>query len=151
MATIQLEPGASWRLPAYNGNANEGGRPLHRNLYFYSGKGVSVAGTRLTNHSKVKVRPDTPVEMQADASGPAEVLVLQGRDIGEPTVQHGPFVGNSQQDIMQAFADYQATGFGGWPWESDALAFGRERQRFAKHADGKLEERPLPAGAGSCE
>ena len=74
--------------------------------------------------------------------GPAEVLVLQGRDIGEPTVQHGPFVGNTKQDIMKAFSDYQATGFGSWPWESEALAFPRERPRFAKYADGRLEEKP---------
>ena len=52
-------------------------------------------------------------------------------------------------DIMQAFSDYQRTGFGQWPWESDALAFPRERPRFAKHSDGTLVEKPLPAGAGA--
>ena len=101
-------------------------------------------GYTLTSHLKVKVSPDTEMVLNA-ASGPAEVLVLQGRDIGEPVVQHGPFVGNTQQDIMQAFQDYQRTGFGGWPWESEELAFPRERQRFAKHADGTLEERPIPS------
>jgi len=72
-----------------------------------------------------------------------EFLVLQGRDIGEPVVQHGPFVGNSREDISQAFRDYQRTGFGSWPWPSDALVHGRGRQRFAKYADGREEERPM--------
>ncbi len=46
---------------------------------------------------------------------------------------------------MQAFSDYQRDEFGGWPWDSDALAFPRERQRFAKYADGRLEERAIPS------
>ena len=50
----------------------------------------------------------------------------------------------SPAQIMKAFSDYQSTGFGGWPWETDALAFGRDRPRFAKYADGRLEERPVP-------
>ena len=75
------------------------------------------------------------------------VVVMQGRDIGEPVVQHGPFVGNTQQDIMKAFGDYQRTGFGGWPWQEDDHCFARDRGRFAQHADGQLEEKPLPAPA----
>ena len=122
-------------------SSSGGGRPLHRNLYFYAGDEVSVGGKKVGSHSKIKVQPDAEIVMKA-TGGPAEVLVLQGRDIGEPTVQHGPFVGNTQQDIMKAFSDYQATGFGSWPWESEALAFPRERPRFAKYADGRLEEKP---------
>ena len=60
-------------------------------------------------------------------------------------MQHGPFVGNTQGDIMQAFSDYQRTGFGAWPWPSDAHCHGRERPRFAKYADGRVEEKPLPS------
>ena len=41
------------------------------------------------------------------------ILVLQARPIGEPVVQHGPFVMNSTQEIRQAIHDYQRTRFGG--------------------------------------
>ena len=58
-------------------------------------------------------------------------------------MQHGPFVGNTRQDIMKAFEDYQRTGFGPWPWPSDAHAFPRGESRFALYADGTREERPL--------
>ena len=141
VCTIKLAAGASWTLPAVTAT---GERELNRNLYFYAGDKIAIADRKLLKHAKVKVDPSMSVAITADASGPAEVLVLQGRDIGEPTVQHGPFVGTTSDDIMKAFSDYQATGFGGWPWKSNALAFPRDRPRFAKFANGELEERPIP-------
>jgi hypothetical protein len=47
---------------------------------------------------------------------------------------------NTQQEIRQAFADYQRTQFGRWPFDSNAPVHPRERGRFARHADGKVEE-----------
>lgn len=38
------------------------------------------------------------------------LLVIAGIPIGEPIVQHGPFVMNTQQEIDKAIADYQAGG-----------------------------------------
>lgn len=35
-------------------------------------------------------------------------LLIAGQPIGEPIVQHGPFVMNTQEEIMQAFADYRS-------------------------------------------
>ena len=71
---------------------------------------------------------------------------LQGKPINEPVAQHGPFVMNSKQEIMQAFSDYQETQFGGWPWPEDAVVFPRDKGRFAL-VDGK-EERPPSDGGG---
>ena len=141
VVTVKLEAGGKWTLPKHSGSP----QGMNRNFYFHSGSALLINGKKLTNHAKVKVEPGMAFELAAEATGPAEVLILQGRDIGEPVVQHGPFVGNTQNDIMQAFRDYQSTGFGAWPWESSSLAFPRERSRFAKYADGTLIERPMPA------
>ena len=65
--------------------------------------------------------------------------MLQGRPIGEPVAQYGPFVMNDKAGIEQAFADYRATGFGGWPWPTDDPVHGRDAGRFARHPDGRAE------------
>lgn len=142
VVTVKLPAGTSWTLPRYEGPGST--QDLHRNAYFYSGTQATVGGAQCNAHKKVKLRPDVDAVFTAGAAGPAEILVLQGRDIGEPVVQHGPFVGNSRADIAKAFQDYQSTNFGGWPWPSDAFAHPRDRPRFAKYADGRVEEMPMP-------
>ncbi len=49
---------------------------------------------------------------------------------------------NTGSEIQQAFADYQRTEFGGWPFERNDPVHSREQPRFAKHADGRVEEAP---------
>jgi redox-sensitive bicupin YhaK (pirin superfamily) len=43
----------------------------------------------------------------AAADGPARLLLLAGRPLGEPVVQYGPFVMNSREEIEQGIADYR--------------------------------------------
>ena len=71
----------------------------------------------------------------------ARILLLQGRPIGEPVVQYGPFVMNSQTEIHQAFDDYKKTKFGGWPWDRKDPVHSTTKNRFAKYADGKEEDK----------
>ena len=66
--------------------------------------------------------------------------MLQGVPIGEPVAQHGPFVMNDQAGIIQAFEDYQRTGFGGWPFDREDPVHPNDQGRFARHADGHVEE-----------
>lgn len=47
------------------------------------------------------------VRMLAGTQG-ARALLLAGRPLREPIVQHGPFVMNSRAEILQAFEDYNA-------------------------------------------
>jgi hypothetical protein len=116
-----------------------------RTLYLFDGEGLAVNGERVEASSANLVDPDARLELAAGADTPVQVLVLQGRPIGEPVAQSGPFVMNTQDEVRQAYDDFGRTRFGGWPWTTSDPTHGPEPERFALHADGRLD-RPEPAG-----
>lgn len=129
---IRMQKGARWVLPpAADPRAQ-------RTLYFFSGPSLRVGGRDLAGHAGAVLRSDVGAPLQA-GDGDCEMLLLQGRPIGEPVVQYGPFVMNTRAQIQQAVADYQRTRFGGWPWPADDPVHGRDPARFARHADGRTE------------
>jgi len=48
------------------------------------------------------------MQMQASESSPCRFLLIAGKPIKEPIVRRGPFVMNTQAELMQAFLDYQS-------------------------------------------
>ena len=140
--TIRMDAGARWTLPAATGQGTR------RQLYFFKGQSVTVAGQQVNHASAIELQAGAAVELVNSGDAQAEFLLLQGRPIGEPVVQYGPFVMNTQAEIRQTLADYQRTQFGGWPWPDSAPVHGRDPARFARHPGGR-EERPAadtPAG-----
>jgi hypothetical protein len=133
--SIRMEPGASWTVPAATGKGTG------RTLYFFEGSSLQVAGHRLRSHAAVALRSDLGARIE-NGDEACEILLLQGRPIGEPVVQQGPFVMNSQAEIQRAIEDYQQTRFGGWPWPSNGPVHGRDEGRFARHAGGRIERAP---------
>ena len=103
----------------------------------------------MSGRAAIEVRADTSVELVNGEADEAEFLLLQGRPIGEPVAQYGPFVMNTQAEIMQAMQDYRRTQFGGWPWPDSAPVHGREAQRFARHPGGREEAPPAVKGASA--
>jgi quercetin 2,3-dioxygenase len=130
-----LAAGSRWTLPA------AGTRHPRRTLYFFKGDTLVIDGQTIPVHSAIEVDADQTVEL-INGAAPSELLMLQGRPIGEPVAQHGPFVMNTEQELKQAYADYHRTHFGGWPWPDEAPVHGADRGRFARHADGRVESRP---------
>ena len=131
--SIALEPGASWTVPPAAGAGTV------RTLHFFAGQRLKVAGRLVQEPSAIQVAPDRPVPVEA-ADVRVEILLLQGRPIGEPVAQYGPFVMNTQAELQEAFRDYRATQFGGWPFMDNAPVFTRDAGRFARHADGREEK-----------
>jgi quercetin 2,3-dioxygenase len=129
--TIDMDPGARWTLPAAQAGT-------HRTLYFFRGTNLRVSDRDVPSTHRVRLRGPHDAPLEAGPDG-AQVLLLQGRPIGEPVVKHGPFVMNTRDEIQQAFTDYRRTGFGGWPWDRRDPVHGPTKGRFARHANGRTE------------
>jgi redox-sensitive bicupin YhaK (pirin superfamily) len=128
---IELAPSAHWQLPAAVPGSN-------RMLYFYDGDGLLLDGKALPSLHSARLDAQ-PLALHNPGATPARLLLLQGRPISEPVAQHGPFVMNTRDELMQAFNDYQRDHFGGWPWPRADQVHAR-RGRFARYADGREEE-----------
>ncbi|GBG31258.1 Pirin [Hondaea fermentalgiana] len=104
-----------------------------RNLYMVEGSKSVVGGKRVErgiHAAYIETEASVPVQIECPNSD-CEFLVLQGRPIAEPVVQHGPFVMNTQQEIVETVMDYRRTQFGGWPYDRPDVVFPREKGRFA--------------------
>lgn len=129
--TLAMAPGARFTLPPAAPGTD-------RRLYYFRGAGLAAGGRSIPSGHLVDLRGDAAVTLQ-NGEGEAELLLLQGRPIGEPIARYGPFVMSTQSEIQQAYADYRSTRFGGWPWPSDEPVHGPAEERFARHADGRVE------------
>ena len=103
MMTIALHAGARIALPA----------PRGRSIFLYVVRGeVRIAGEEARAFHLVEMNDDgEAVELES----PQDAFVLFGhaQPLREPVVAQGPFVMNTQQEILQAIRDYQAGRFGG--------------------------------------
>jgi redox-sensitive bicupin YhaK (pirin superfamily) len=86
---------AGWNAFAYliDGTAHLGGHPVAARHAALLGDGEEIL-----------------IENRADV--PLSLLLIGGAPLREPVVQYGPFVMNSQQEILQAIRDYQSGAMG---------------------------------------
>jgi redox-sensitive bicupin YhaK (pirin superfamily) len=71
---------------------------------------VDVAGHSLQGVGLAQLGTGDAVRFTA-VGGPAGVLLISGRPLKEPVAWHGPFVMNTNAELMQAIDDYQAGRF----------------------------------------
>ena len=73
---------------------------------------VQVNGLELVREGQLALFERNGHQLTLEANNDAMVLLLSGEPIDEPIVGHGPFVMNSEQEIQQAFTDFQSGRFG---------------------------------------
>lgn len=130
---VEMGPGSQFDLLNTSDTVN-------RNIYIYEGTTLQLNGEKVTANHRVKLgNIDTTIY---NTGSTAKLLVLQGEPINEPVAKYGPFVMNTQNEIHQAFSDYQKTQFGGWPWDRSDPVFPREGGRVAKYKDGSVSYPP---------
>lgn len=79
----------------------------HTAFAFVHTGSVAIGETVVPAGALAILSPGNRVRLAA-RGGPAGVLFAAARPIGEPIVQRGPFVMNTEAEIQKAFADYRA-------------------------------------------
>ena len=131
--TIKMEANATWKIPPAKNDIN-------RRIYLYKGDAVHLSEKQMPNYCAAKLDATQEVILK-NGDHESFLLLLQGKPIDEPVVQHGPFVMNSAQEIQNTINVYQATQFGGWPWPTHDHVHPKEKGRFARFADGTVTEK----------
>lgn len=129
---IRMNANATYTLP----KASDG---INRSIYFYSGDVLTINGNILKHYHSADVQATEDIILTAGTKE-CKILVLQGKPIAEPVVQHGPFVMNTIEEIRETYTEFQKTRFGGWPWPEYDHVHDASKGRFAKHADGRIED-----------
>jgi redox-sensitive bicupin YhaK (pirin superfamily) len=103
---VELPAGAVFRHPLESA--------ANAFIFPYEGSvAVGVQGSRrAVPHRNVGVLSSGDEVEIAAGEGGARFILLAARPLREPIVQYGPFVMNTQDEIRQAIADYQAGRFG---------------------------------------
>jgi hypothetical protein len=97
---LEIPAGATFEQPLAAGH----------NAFIYVFRGaVQVEGVAVPRQRMAILANDPSSDGVAlRATEPARALLIAGRPLREPIAQYGPFVMNTQAEIMQAFKDYQA-------------------------------------------
>ncbi|WP_266206030.1 pirin family protein [Pontibacter kalidii] len=104
MASITLQQGGRFTAQV----------PAVRNIFFYVVRGaVKVNGETAAKLHLVEFAKEGE-EVQVEALEDSYILFGHAQPFNEPVVAHGPFVMNTEEEIHQAFQDYQQGKMGSW-------------------------------------
>lgn len=104
MSTIYLEKGGKFEKEI---SAEE-------NIFFYIVRGeLNVNGTEVMFRNLVEFG-NSGQKIEVEALEDSILILGHALPFNEPMVAQGPFVMNTQEQIQEAYADYQAGKFGAW-------------------------------------
>ena len=136
---LRLSPGQRLSLPAAVRD------DTRRVLHVFAGETLRVDGQELPAQQSIELRATSTCEVENNGSSLLEIMLMQGRPIGEPVAAGGPFVMNTDAELHQARVDYGRTSFGGWPWQGPAPVHPADADRFARYPGSNTIELPPSA------
>jgi len=89
--------------------------PAEFNGFVYVYRGTAFFGANKDEASEgqfFKLGEGDSFQAEAGPDGEGRFLLIAGVPLREPVARYGPFVMNTQEEIMQAFKDYQSGKFG---------------------------------------
>ncbi|PTN09231.1 hypothetical protein C8N47_10571 [Mangrovibacterium marinum] len=104
LQTIDLKQKARWDYTI----------PLDENIFCYLIRGkLKVNGQIVQQRSLLEFKNDSEL-IRIEALENSVLLLGHAQPLNEPVVSQGPFVMNTEQEIRQAYEDYQLGKFGRW-------------------------------------
>lgn len=104
MSTIYLEKGGKFEKEI----------AAEENIFFYIVRGaLNVNGSEVMFRNLVEFS-NSGEKIEVEALEDSILILGHALPFNEPMVAQGPFVMNTQQQIQEAYADYQAGKFGSW-------------------------------------
>ncbi|WP_340199013.1 pirin family protein [Ascidiimonas sp. W6] len=131
--TVKMEANAVWTMEKTSKEAN-------RSIFFYKGNEIHIENEKVASQHLIEALAGEDLIIK-NGSSDAYFLILEGKPINEPVVQHGPFVMNTEEEIRTAMKEYGQTQFGGWPWPETEVVHPKKKGRFALYADGTEEKK----------
>jgi redox-sensitive bicupin YhaK (pirin superfamily) len=83
--------------------------PATHNAFVHVYRGAVTISGKSLGESRMGILANTPNAdgVTLSATVPAKAILISGKPLGEPIMQHGPFVMNTKEEIYQAVRDYQ--------------------------------------------
>lgn len=102
--TISFQPGGTITINI----------PTDENIFFYVIKGALKANGTTVKALHLAEFDHTGEALTITADEDSTLLLGHAKPLNEPVVSQGPFVMNTQQEIMEAYDDYRKGKFGTW-------------------------------------
>lgn len=106
-------PTLYWDVSMKENSTFEENIPNQFNAFMYVLEGTVRVDGNIGTHGSCLVfaRGTSGDSIKITSKSNTRFVVLAGKPLNEPVVQHGPFVMNTREEIMQAFQDYSANKF----------------------------------------
>ncbi|MCC5930343.1 MAG: pirin family protein [Cyclobacteriaceae bacterium] len=88
--------------------------PAEKNIFYYMVKGKTLLGEAIAQTFEIVEFANDSDVFEIEAIDDSIIIIGHGTPFNEPVVARGPFVMNTEEEIMQAYRDYQSGKFGSW-------------------------------------
>ncbi|WP_426104441.1 pirin family protein [Massilia sp. TSP1-1-2] len=84
--------------------------PPGHNAFIYVYRGQVVVDEQNVPQTKMAILKNDPAAdgVRIVAAQPSRLILIAGQPLGEPIAQHGPFVMNTQQELIEAVEDFRS-------------------------------------------
>lgn len=129
---VKLEKDSIFKIPVFP-------KDVKVQVYVMSGE-LDAYNNTIKEQNLFVYQSDEEVELKALKD--TEFMIFIGKEINEEVYAYGPFVMSTREEIIEAYKEYEATQFGGWPWDTSAPTIDKHEGRFSMTEKGKVRNEP---------